>query len=273
MKPDVPESPTSLPYRPVGVVRAWAMVVVFFTAIAPASLLYITICLILLPSRTLRIRAGNLYGKTLGPMVMWMSGIRPVIQNRERVNASRPALYVCNHASTIDMWVGMWLCPYGGCGVAKKQIVKLPFFGQAYLLSGHLLLDRSNRERAIKSMERVQHVVGKHRLSMWMWPEGTRSATGRLQPLKKGIVHLAVATGLPIVPIVFHDADLRWPGRSMRPSPGDLRIEVLEPIDTSLWQAETAGEHAVELWSVFQASLGERQQARPDEHPTAADQK
>ena len=82
--------------------------------------------------------------------------------------------------------------------------------------------------------------------------------------MKKGFAHLAIATGLPVVPVVFHDADLRWPGGSLRPSPGRLRIEVLPDIDTSEWTTESVGAHSQELWSVFQDALGERQMALPE---------
>ncbi|OIP39051.1 MAG: hypothetical protein AUK47_10750 [Deltaproteobacteria bacterium CG2_30_63_29] len=234
-----------------------------FCVIAPASTLYILVCLLLLPFRTLRIRAGNLLGKLIGPSVFRLAGSHPVIKHRERVAESTPALFVCNHTSTVDMWVGMWLCPFGGCGTAKKEIVKIPFFGQAYYLSGHLLVDRGNRENAIRSMQSAGDVVRKHKLSLWMWPEGTRSRTGKLRPLKKGFVHLAIATGLPVVPVVFHDADLMWPGGSFRAVSGDLKIDVLEPIDTSNWKAETASEHAMEVWWAFQNSLSDRQKGEP----------
>jgi len=245
-------------------------VLIAFVVIVPASIVYIALCIVLLPfSRALRIIAGNQYGKILGPLVYRLAGANLVFTNRERVEGSKPAIFVCNHASTIDMWVGMWLCPYRGCGTAKKEIVKIPFFGQAYLLSGHLLLDRGNREKAIRSMAKAAETIHKHGLSVWMWPEGTRSRDGRLKPLKKGVVHLAIATGLPIVPIVFHRAHHIWPGRTWRITPGALKIDVLEPIDTSGWAAETAGEHAVEIWAAFNAQLGDDQKTPAEDAPAA----
>jgi len=256
--------PPGDPFRPSGRIRAVLTAILFFSIIGTVTVFYVLVCALLFASRRHRILAGNVYGKTLGRVTFFITGIHPRIRNPERVDPARPALYVCNHSSTIDMWVGMWLCPFGGCGVAKKEIVKVPFFGIAYLLSGHLMLDRGNRERAIRSMEKVSEVVHRHRLSVWMWPEGTRSRSGRLLPLKKGFVHMAVATGLPIVPIVFHDADLRWPGGSLRPSAGELHMEVLEAVETTDWSVETAGEHAQAIWQILQDRLSERQKALPE---------
>lgn len=232
-----------------------------FGLMGPVTLLYLLVCVVLLPWRRGRILGGNLYGKMCGQLVFRLAGIRPVIDHPERITR-QSAIFVCNHASTIDMWVAMWLCPFGGVGVAKREITRIPFFGQGYALSGHLLLDRGNRQKAMASMARIQHLVREHRLSLWMWPEGTRSRDGRLQPMKKGFVHLAIATGLPLVPVIFHDADLMWPSRGMRVTPGDLHICVLDPVDTSSWKPETAANHAAELSAVFQQALGPRQRAR-----------
>ena len=83
----------------------------------------------------------------------------------------------------------------------QKTIGIYSFFGQIYWLSGHLLIDRSNRESAIASIKEVTQIVHKNLLSLWIWPEGTRARDGRLTPFKKGFVHLALDTKLPIVPI------------------------------------------------------------------------
>ncbi len=256
-----PETEAATPRPPLGPLSSALRIYAAFVLVALLSAPYVALCLLLIPWRRLRILAGNGYGKIIGPILMTFTGIRPVIEGLERIDQSRPALFVCNHTSTIDMWIGMWICPYRSCGVAKKEIIFIPFFGQAYLLSGHLLLDRGNRQKAIASMARAAKVIKQHQLSLWMWPEGTRSPDGRLRPLKKGFVHLALATGLPVVPVVFHDADLHWsPENLYRLHPGKLRIEVLEPIETTGWKSETVSEHAEEVGSKFQEALGPRQQ-------------
>jgi 1-acyl-sn-glycerol-3-phosphate acyltransferase len=236
-------------------ISVWARIIGAFMIIGPFSIVYVLVCALLLPWRALRIKSGNLYGKTVGRFVPWVMGMETEVMNKERLDAERPAIYICNHTSTLDMWIGMWRAPMGVCGIAKKEITKIPFFGQAYLLSGHLLVDRSNRERAIEAMEKVAETVRRHNLSMWMWPEGTRSLDGRLKPMKKGFVHLAIATKLPIVPVVFHDFHRRWVPRSFKVFPGQLRVEVLEVIDTSNWTAESIDEHLVQVRNAFLGAL------------------
>ena len=152
-----------------------------------------------------------------------------------------------NHASALDIFVAMALCPFGGCGVGKKEIIKIPFFGLVYWLSGHLLIDRSNREKAIESMNGLSKIVKKNNLSIWIWPEGTRSEDGKLLPFKKGFAHLALATKLPIVPAILHDAYKRWPAKSMNFYPGEAEVNILDPIHTDKWKKDSLDKHIEEV--------------------------
>jgi 1-acyl-sn-glycerol-3-phosphate acyltransferase len=220
------------------------------------STVFFTLMFFLLPWRHIRLKVCNVYGKINGRALLWFSGARPVIHNRERIGSQVPAIFVSNHVSTLDMWVGMWICPIGGAGLAKREIMKVPGLGQLYMLSGHPMIDRSNRERAIATMQDMADFMNKHKLSLWLWPEGTRSRDGRLQPFKKGFVHAAIATGLPIVPIVVHNAGYIWPRTEVRFRTADLHVEVLQAVDTSDWSAETLDVHVAEVWAIFAAHLG-----------------
>jgi 1-acyl-sn-glycerol-3-phosphate acyltransferase len=242
-------------YGPIG---SWLRLILGFLVIATAALVLLIVDLVLLPWRGLRIRAGNLYGKIVGPIVVRLAGTKVKVAHPERLHG--PAIYVSNHASALDIFVAMWVAPVGGCGVAKKEIARVPFFGWAYKLSGHLLLDRANRDNAIQALRSIADVVRKHGLSVWIWPEGTRSRDGRLLPFKKGFVHLAAATGLPIVPVVVHGAHERWPGRSTRLVPGVLEVEVLEPVRTDGWDPDKADEHVEEVRGLFLEHLRPTQQ-------------
>ena len=217
------------------------------------SVLFIFIFLLFLPSRAVRIRIGNIYGKIVGPGVLWLIGMRPKIINRQGLTG--PAIFLSNHTSQMDPMIAIWLAPIGGCGVAKKSIANIPFFGWAYRVSGHLLIDRSNREKAIESMAVLCELVKKMGLSVWIWPEGTRSMNGRLLPFKKGFVHMAIATGLPVVPIVVRDGHQRWPPKTFLLYPGEFEIEVLDPIDTSEWNEESIEHHIKTVVNVYNDAL------------------
>ena len=240
-------------------------IVASFVLLSSGAVVYLLLSLLLLPWRPLRIRIGNIYGKLVMPSVIRILGTKARVQHRERVGASSPAIYITNHTSLLDVLIAMWLCPLGGCGIAKKEIARIPFFGWAYWLSGHLLIDRGDREGAIAALEATAEVVRRHRLSIWIWPEGTRSRDGRLLSFRKGFAHLAIATGLPVVPVVLHGAHLRLPDRSFRLMPGALEVEVMEPIDTRSWKRETLDEHVEQVHEIVRRAL--RPAQRPFEPP------
>lgn len=234
-----------------------------FGLTAASSAALIPMALALLPSRPARVKLCNYYGKLLGRALISVAAIKPIVRNRERIQKAYPAIYVSNHASVSDVFFAIWLCPVGGCGIAKKEIGNIPFFGWLYRLSGHLLIDRSDRQGAIAAMAETAEVVRKHNLSIWMWPEGTRSKDGRLLPIKKGLGHLAIATGLPVVPVVLHNTHKSWTKNEMRLRPTTVEVDILEPIRTDHWTAETLDENLAEVHRAFAAALNPAQKPVP----------
>lgn len=233
--------------------------VIGFLWVALTVIPWFAVGLLLLPWRHLRIKLCNYYGKLVGYTVTRIAGVRPIVHHKERLNGSFPAIYVANHTSTQDAFLSIWLCPVGGCGVVKKETLRIPFFGQLYWLSGHLWLDRADRGQAIGAMREAAEVVRRYKLGIWIMPEGTRSRDGRLLPFKKGFVHMAIATGLPVVPVVMHGIHHNWEKGTYTLRPITAEIEVLPPIDTSTWTAENAQAHAEQVHAVFAAALRDEQ--------------
>ena len=219
---------------------------------------------LLLPSRVLRIKAINHFGHLAGGTSMWLSGCPITIDGREHLDPARPALYISNHTSIVDLFLGMWISPVGTVGVAKKQVVWYPLIGQLYLLSGHLRIDRGNSASARESLREMGDIVRKNRLSIWMWPEGTRSRDGRLLPFKKGIIHLALQTGLPIVPVVVTGAHLAWTKNSLAVRRVPIGVRAFPAIDTTSWTADKVDAYAEQLHQVFADALP------PEQRPVAS---
>ncbi len=222
---------------------------------AVATLLHSLLLLLMFPSRNARIRACNYWGWLTGRFCMWLSGSTLTISGGEHFDGSRPAIYISNHTSILDIFLGIWQAPAGTVGVAKKEVVYYPFFGQLYWLSGHLMLDRSNHHRAMEAMEDLHRIVSGYGLSIWMWPEGTRSRDGRLLPFRKGLWHLAVQTGLPIVPVVVAGAHEAWKKGSVKIHYADITVTALPAIDTSDWKDRGMEECIEEVHALFRDCL------------------
>lgn len=218
------------------------------------------LCLPLLPWRPLRLRLTNVFGHLAGRGCLWLGGVQVPAGAAAEIRAHYPALYVANHTTLVDMFIAIWLSPTGTCGVAKREVIYYPLLGQIFAISGHLLLDRTDRGRAVDAMRKAASMVVAQRFGVWMWPEGTRSRDGRLQPFKKGFAHLALATRLPIVPIALTGVKDAWKRGGMTLQPSTLGVRVLEPIPTENWTLETLDEHIALVHARLAAGLPPDQQ-------------
>lgn len=166
-----------------------------------------------------------------------------------------PAVYVANHQTNWDIMVMTGAVRPGVVAVGKKSLLWLPLFGQLFYLSGNILIDRSNRSRAIDTIRQVVEKIRGQRLAIWMFPEGTRSLGRGLLPFKTGAFHTAMQAGVPIVPIVASSyakqIDLnRWDN-------GEVVIEMLPPLDSSQWERDQVRECSEQVRAIMKAKLQE----------------
>ena len=89
--------------------------IIGFTWLSFWSLFSIILMIVCLPFRNLRIRLGNFTGKMIGPFVTRITGTKINYSNYNKIHETKPAIYIMNHASALDIFVAMSLCPYGGC--------------------------------------------------------------------------------------------------------------------------------------------------------------
>ncbi|MFQ6371580.1 1-acylglycerol-3-phosphate O-acyltransferase [Shewanella sp. YIC-542] len=155
-------------------------------------------------------------------------GLKVIIRHLER-NRCQPSIFLANHQNNFDLFTLSKVVPRGTVSLGKKSLLWIPLFGIIYWLSGNLLIDRTNRTRAIATLNKAARKIKQHKLSLWVFPEGTRSRGRGLLPFKMGAFHTAVTTGVPVVPIV---ASCQNHIRLNRRNNGVVIIELLEPIAT-----------------------------------------
>jgi len=223
--------------------------------IGMAAALQTLILLALLPCRQARIRSCVVFERIVGVSCLWLIGCRLSVSGREHLDRGRPAIYVINHTSLIDLFIVARLIPGSAVGVAKKEIVRYPFIGQMYLLTGHFRLDRGRHGAAVASLKSLGVLVRTHGLSIVMAPEGTRARDGRLQPFKKGMVHLALQTGLPVVPIVLQGAHRVWRSDTLSLRGGQVTVAVLPAVSTAHWSALGTDEALDEIQAAYRRTL------------------
>lgn len=208
-----------------------------------------------LPSRSLRIRISNVFGSWFGRFMFWCSGSSWSQAGYDEAVARGPAIWAMNHTSLLDIPMGIWFAPSGSVGVGKRQVIYYPFFGILYVLAGHLRIDRRQTRSAVAGMKKMAQWVRDEELSIFIWPEGTRSRDGRLTAMKKGVAHLAIQTGLPIQPMATAGMQKVWPKGPPKVRPGHVHVTFPEPIDTTGWSHETIDQHLAELEEAFTDAL------------------
>ncbi len=207
----------------------WAFVIVALpTLFVPGFLVW----LFALPFDRRRV-AFRLYSCWWGAFMIWANPLwRVDVTGRDRIPWRQSAVIVSNHLSLIDILV---LCllyrPYKW--VSKVENFKLPIIGWIMRMNRDVPLVRGNRESVAAMFEMCRRYL-ENRSSVVIFPEGTRSETGQLQPFKDGAFQLAKETGRPIIPVVITGTYDTLPKRSLvLRNRMDATVRVLEPIDAA----------------------------------------
>jgi len=155
-------------------------------------------------------------------------GLKVEVRIPDSVKGIGPVVWIANHQNSYDLFTHANAVLPGTVSVGKKSLKWIPFFGQMYWLTGNILIDRKNTNKAMNTIELTADKIKKDKLSVWMFPEGTRSRGRGLLPLKTGAFRTAIQAGVPIVPICASNQvgtiNLnRWDN-------GKIIIEFLDPI-------------------------------------------
>ena len=170
------------------------------------------------------------FAMTLVRSAVRIAGVKVVTEGREALDRTRCYIFMCNHVSNLDPPIVVPVLPGRTTILVKKELFKVPILGWAMRMASLVPVDRSNREAAIASLGKASEVM-RSGLHMSLFPEGTRSVDGRLLPFKKGPFHLAIDTGIPIVPVTVLGSLQMMPKGKVRIEPGTARVVFHGAID------------------------------------------
>lgn len=165
------------------------------------------------------------------------AGVRLEVHGQENLWAARPAVFTFNHQSQLDVLILSALLRSDFTAVAKKELEHDPMFAPMGWLADVAYVDRANSAAAKQALAPAVESLRGGR-SLVIAPEGTRSATPRLLPFKKGAFHLAMQAGVPMVPIVIRNAGELMPAHSLLLAAGTIQVCVLPPVSTDGWTAK-----------------------------------
>ena len=209
----------------------------------------------------------------LGPARMWLVMARPwargaicLVGVKLKIdgaeNLTGPAVFVSNHQSLIDVVFLPAILPRKVRWVAKKELLRIPLWGWAFGAGGAVLIDRKNPRAAILNIREGLKRLPKG-WSVVVFPEGTRSLDGTLKPFKKGAFHIALETGMPMVPIGMDGAHDIVPLGASLVRAGEVRVTVGKPIPTDTWTEATLDQHIAQVRDTVQACVDAAARRRP----------
>jgi lysophosphatidate acyltransferase len=182
---------------------------------------------------------GGMAQWTAGRFFKWtmllFTGIWFDVQDPENyLGNTRPAVFVGNHQTELDVLMLGHIFPKWCSVTAKKSLSKIPFLGWFMLMSKTVFIERKSRSQALQAFDAAAEQMRNQRQSVFIFPEGTRSYYEKpdLLPFKKGAFHLAVQAQVPIVPIVAANYSNVLNVKTKQFQPGIVPTRVLKPIST-----------------------------------------
>ena len=179
-------------------------------------------------------KPGSIYDKVprwWSSAVLWVTGIKVRVHGVENASGGEPHIFASNHLSWFDVPALAKVLPRYKF-VAKAELFKVPIFGPAMRSVGMIEIQRENRKAAFGAYDVAAERIRAGN-SVVVFPEGTRGRAYPLRPFKKGPFVLAIAAGVPIVPIIVHGTIEIMPKGSPWVHPGTIDIHLLEPVTTT----------------------------------------
>jgi 1-acyl-sn-glycerol-3-phosphate acyltransferase len=169
--------------------------------------------------------------QTWSRMIARTVGARVRVHGAEHLREGASYVFLSTHQSYMDIPVMLGYLPAQLRIAAKREVFMIPFLGWHMQRAGHISINRAATAEAVATLQRAAREV-REGVSVFLYPEGTRSREGELQPFKKGGFKFAVQTGLPVVPVTIKGSRQVLPRDSFIFRPGNVEMYVDAPIPT-----------------------------------------
>ena len=160
-----------------------------------------------------------------------LSGMKVRVRGLEMLDPNQTFVFISNHRSYLDTAT---LFAYLGRRIgliAKKELLKVPILGYGMSYVNIMAIDRTNRERALKTMEAAESRL-RSGISFGVFAEGTRAKPGELLPFKKGAFYMAAQAAVPIVPVAIKNTDILMGKGTGTARRGKIEMVLLPPVST-----------------------------------------
>ena len=203
----------------------------FYLGLVPLTFVMSALFIAIFPITTtsFRHKFASLWCNSVLNWLRFTCGVRYEVVGSENL-PEETAVFLANHQSSWETILFYGLI-FPNSPILKKELLRIPFWGWSMWLQDPIAIDRSKPREAVKSLltQGVDRI--KNGKSVIVFPEGSRSPAGLIKRFSRGGAKLAIAAGVPIVPI-SHNAGDCWPPREFIKRPGFIRVTIGEAIGT-----------------------------------------
>jgi putative phosphoserine phosphatase/1-acylglycerol-3-phosphate O-acyltransferase len=201
-----------------------------------------------------RRRGVNFFTATWSQLLLAASGVQLNVLGAENLTAERPAVFIFNHRNQADPVIVGALIRDNWVAVGKKELQGDPIMGTLGKVLDSVFIDRDDPAAAVESLHQVEERA-RQGLSIMIAPEGTRLDTTSVGPFKKGPFRIAMAAGIPIVPIVIRNAEIIAARNSTTMNAGTVDVAVFPPISVSDWTLDVLSDRIAEVRQLYVDTL------------------
>ena len=193
-------------------------------------------------------KTGHRIARRWAKIILWVTGVKVSVEGLERIPKSGSYVFMSNHQGSYDIFALHGHLPFDFKWLAKKELFSIPFFGWTLAAAGYVSIDREGNRDTVRAMNQAAQRIHDG-MSVLIFPEGSRSPDGSIQPFKKGGFSLAMKSKVPIVPVSIAGSREIMPKGQKVANPGRIRIRLDAPINTQ--------DYALRDWSLLMRRVAE----------------
>ncbi len=175
-------------------------------------------------------RVGHYYARLWGKIALLANRVKVRVEGLEHLNGKGPYIFMSNHQGYYDIFTLLSHLPYQFKWLAKKELFSVPILGWTMAAVGYIRIDRGGTRDTVRAMDEAAQKI-QEGMSVVIFPEGSRSPDGSIQPFKKGGFTLAIKSKVPIVPIAISGSRDIMPKDKLTVTTGEIRMFVGHPIE------------------------------------------
>jgi 1-acyl-sn-glycerol-3-phosphate acyltransferase len=196
------------------------------------------------------------YGKWAMGVGRRALGIQIELSGVDDLHPKTPYIFMANHESFLDGPLLFRLIPQPVRVILKKSIFRIPMVGLGMHFVGFIPVDRKGIRGGKIAIDRASRLMKEKGYSFLIFPEGTRSRTGKLQPFRRGGFFLAVESRAAIVPVTIRGTFELMPKGQFFVKKGNVQVSFLEPVEVGTYGRENVSELMDKIHRIFERALG-----------------